>query len=673
SSRSALLFKTTLIYSPVLILQLSILHSILFPLSVGKFMFFWSIQYEKRSHWNLLAGETLQEVCRFWCYRSLPMPLYKRTPFSLVETPQSLESHELVFQVRFTKEIFKDYQYPAFIREYLNRVNLYRQRLWTCKITGKTNLTYEEALVSEQLANEKVQQFPKELVAPVLQMVQFSPLKLIDIVNNICKRLQERLSEGDELYGRKDQSVCACKILKVLGDAEKSSYEVGWIDKDKNVIDHSVVRAEDLIRKKLPFTREVLKSFIRESTSRSFPWILHEKLARRYGVSTEVPEELRDKISPKGKKKRKKIETENSHGSKKKKKEDEPAEPIKYPIDDLLVQPDADDPVLTDRPTPSRDFNVPMDCVGDLLMVWDFCSSFSKLLQLSPFSLEDFQNAICHKDNNLILIVESHAAVLRLLIKERGEYFTAIHNKNRSGTITVINWTNYVCDFLEMVDVPELSTNIATIKRNQYGLLETHAKLGIFRELVSQALASDAVRELLDTLIEQQQALAATKRGEAVEEGRKRREEKELQKAVSGTKKEFLQREIEKRFVRTNSLGKDKNYNRYWFFSRDGRIFVESPDSKLWGYYSSKEEVDALIGSLNVKGVRERALQKQMDKCYDRICSAIQKRSKDIAHKIAMEEAVVRRSSRVRAPQKDSPALAFLSYVNKWKDKVIAP
>lgn len=59
-------------------------------------------------------------------------------------------------------------------REYLNRINLYRQRVWTCKSTGKGNLTYEEALVSEQHATEKVQELPNELLAPVLHTIQFS-------------------------------------------------------------------------------------------------------------------------------------------------------------------------------------------------------------------------------------------------------------------------------------------------------------------------------------------------------------------------------------------------------------------------------------------------------------------------------------------------------------------
>lgn len=43
-----------------------------------------------------------------------------------------------------------------------------------CKSTGKGNLTYEEALVSEKRAAEKVQELPKELVAPALRIIQFS-------------------------------------------------------------------------------------------------------------------------------------------------------------------------------------------------------------------------------------------------------------------------------------------------------------------------------------------------------------------------------------------------------------------------------------------------------------------------------------------------------------------
>ncbi|PSS30848.1 DDT domain-containing protein [Actinidia chinensis var. chinensis] len=715
------------------------------------------------------------------------MPLYKRKPFPLAERPKDLKPQERVFQVRFTKEIFRDYG------EYLNRINLYRQRIWTCKVTAKTNLTFEEALVSEKHATEKVQRFPKELVVPVLRDVQFSMLTLKDLANKIATKLQEQLSEGTELYGKRNNRVYPCKIIKVLAEeAGRTQYEVAWLDKEKKMTENAVVNGEDLVRKKLPFTRDVLKSFIRESTYRSVPWVLHDKLASKYGISTDPPEELRCNFSfqdgrvVRNRKRNRKEEVSKEELRKCKSKKmgngkPEPwipgeiaedklkKEPIKYPIDDILVQPTSDDPVFTERPSLSRDFQIPMDCVGDLLMIWDFCSSFSRLLHLWPFSLEDFEHALCHKDSNLIVIAESHSAILRLLIKDDRNYTTSIQKKKRKPKITLVTWAEYLCDFLEMIGDADLSNYITTVRRGHYGLLDIHAKLGIFRELVAQALTTNLMREKLDECIEQRQELAATRRGEALEEGRQRREDKELRKAeydgkeIKGRslksvenssnsfengnhsrqngdvadkwnknalsprgkhavtnrkqadtlaksngkqhnmdakaalenvkdsskkgvqklvrddgkeamersneqRKEYLEREMEKRFIRTNSLGKDRYHNRYWFFKRDGRIFIESSDSAQWGYYSTKEELDAFVGSLNRKGERERALKKQLEMYYDKICLEMLKRSKEVAHKIAMEEAVVRRSTRVRAPPRENPALAFLKYVNKWKE-----
>ncbi|XP_073013185.1 uncharacterized protein [Typha latifolia] len=697
------------------------------------------------------------------------MPLYKRKPFTLLEPPQDLDPHELVFQVRFTKEIFRDYQ------AYLKKVNLYRRRVWTCKVTGKTNLTYEEALVSEHRAAEKVQQFPKELVAPVLHMVQYSTLNLNNLVNEIYSKLQEDIFEGLELHGKKEQSVSACKILKILDDGETNKYEVGWIDRDKKIIDRSLVKAEYLIRKKPPVSRNALKAFIRESTFQNAPWVVHEKLAKDHRINTEPPAKLMDvftirdgyfcstkltrrltRDSDKSSKRRTEIEEEgledvNNIRKKLKKDEEKTKEdPMKYPIDDLLVQPAVDDPIFTKRPSLSTDFKVPMDCVGDLVMVWDFCSSFSRLMHLWPFTLTEFENAVCHKESNLVLIMEVHSAILHLLIKDEGEYFMAMQKKRRKSKITLVNWVEYICDFLEMEDRAAFSGHLATIRRGHYGLLDIRIKLGILRELVAEALTTGAIRDKLDDCIEQQQALAATTR----EVARRTREEQDLNKEerdkkemnqssengkgsllksgadkgnhisengdgkhdisklkgtsskmrlVAGSyaekekslshrknsmrghhrgkdkhkeveekkseegQKQHFEREIEKLSIRTSSLGKDRDYNRYWFFRHEGRLFVESSDSKQWGYYTTAEELNALLSSLNPKGERERALKRQLEKFYNRISAALHKRSKD-AQRDLLEEAVLRRSTRVRAQPRVNPAMAFLKYVNKWKE-----
>lgn len=73
---------------------------------------------------------------------------------------------------------------------------MYRERIWTCKITGRANLTYEEgmllhmrnstfpfvsypyshvsALLSEKKASAMTEQFPETYVKPFLQLIQGS-------------------------------------------------------------------------------------------------------------------------------------------------------------------------------------------------------------------------------------------------------------------------------------------------------------------------------------------------------------------------------------------------------------------------------------------------------------------------------------------------------------------
>ncbi|KAK1276725.1 DNA mismatch repair protein MLH1 [Acorus gramineus] len=231
--------------------------------------------------------------------------------------------------------------------------------------------------------------------------------------------------------------------------------------------------------------------------------------------------------------------------------------------------------------------------------------------------------------------------------------------------------------FVQDVDKGKNRKKRQKVENENFDLLESTEK-----KSKKEAINTNAIRWQLDEYVEQRQALASMKRGES----RKKRElkisEGEDAREVNGHdlgngdakfhavegQEEYLEREIEKRFLRTNPLGKDKLHNRYWFFRRDGRIFVESSDSTQWGYYTTKEELDLMMGSLNPKGVRERNLKRQLEKHYQMISLALQKRSKDTAQKVMLESAVLRRSTRVRAHPKENPATAFLKYVNKWKE-----
>ncbi|BAB10012.1 unnamed protein product [Arabidopsis thaliana] len=700
------------------------------------------------------------------------MPLLKKKSHKLLEPPKNLEPQELVYQVRLTNEIFRDYQL------YLKRLNLYRNRVWTCKSTGKTSLSYEEALDSEKLAGKKVQTLPRELVAPALRIIQFSTLSLKDLADKIATELQDCFFPGAELYGERDGELHPCKILRIVSDGDsKPQYEVGFLDKNKEVDDNTVLFGEDLSWKKFPFSRNFLKSFIRDSTCHSIPWVVNDYLAKAHEITRKIPKELQNKYvfqngelvqqrkqeDKTGRENRKRKRAENGkHVAEETDREvnGSEEEAINYPIEDLLLPPDPD---VTQRPSPSRDFSVPMDCVGDLLMVWDFCTSFGRQLHLWRFSLEDFENAVCHKESNLVLIMEVHASLFRFLINERGDSFKALQRRSRKSKITLITWAEYLCDFLESVNTPDLCFDVGTIKRGHYGLLDPNVKLKILRELVNHITETGMFKGEIDELVEQRHALGAARREEALAEARQIREEKERSKTgeeangvldnnrlekkknsaqvlessedskknestAGGSKMEngsvssenieksekrlignvylrkhkrqmtdtkiepkeeeedekaeedeeekgfsvkkqevksasedekgtferrgpeqrrqYYEREMEKIVIRTNPLGKDRDYNRYWWFRSNGRIFVENSDSEEWGYYTAKEELDALMGSLNRKGERELSLYTQLEIFYDRICSTLQKRTKDIAHNIEMEEAVVRRSTR---------------------------
>lgn len=730
------------------------------------------------------------------------MPLLKRKAYALSKPPHDLQPHELVFQVRFTKEIFKDYE------EYLKKLNLYCQRLWTCKVTGKTNLTYEEALTSEHQATEKVQQFPKEYKGPVLKLVQFSVLRLDELVNTIIKAYKHHFVPGDGLVYLEGNSLRPCKVIRAIEESNSRSgtgaYEVEWLDNNKNVIKTSVESSDKLVRKKNPFTRALLKSFIRESVrdnmGRNAPWVVHEQLCREYKITTDPPDELKkffvkqepshEQANGKGKrlstedieweahvytKHRRKDTQESGDGGIKMDGDKDKAkkvvavnmQPIKYPIDDSLVQSSDDDPAFTKRPIPSSDFSLPVDCIGSLLMVWNFCLLFGKAIHLFPFSLEEFEKVLECKVEDPVLLREVHNALLHSALSDPAIHQSFAQKRKRKVIVSVQTWKDDLSDFLELEGLEKLARHSATVRNGSYRQLDPSVKLDILCELVSHSLVSSVIRDQLDLIVEEKQAISAQKRkeemkkgkelqekhaqttdtdhafmeastrvhpedsdsGENTDDGRpssinpnglpdtissnssvlvpgasrqlalkikaasdqaeereedknteeddevqqkwtaqrealrvRKRQEKKLIELKR--RQEQLEREIEKRTVRTDPLGVDRDYNRYWFFPREGRIFVEDKESTKWGYYSVKEELEALYGSLNSKGVREKALQRQLEKHYTKISDALQRRSKDIAHRIAIEEYSVRRSSRVKYASQQTGAIV---YKNKYR------
>jgi hypothetical protein len=306
-------------------------------------------------------------------------------------------------------------------------------------------------------------------------VVDAGPLRIDELVDSLYKDFKERFVVGEVVTGTRGEgsstSTCMCQILKVLKEEGKKDetprYNVAWLDDNNRKIGISKESADDLKRKQHPFSRALLKAFVRESASsgpsRNSPWSVHDKQARKYKIPLVAPErpKLTDtplkRTPPSERGKHNKVdEMVNEAHTQKKRKHPEATsarkkadgkrqhvhkaaaailQPTRYPIEDSHVKLSSEDPQLNDRPVPSTDFLLPMACVGDLLMVWDFCSLFSKALLLSPFTLEELEKSLDYKEGEAPLLLEINFALLCIALTDpilQDEFF---HRRKRHSEV----------------------------------------------------------------------------------------------------------------------------------------------------------------------------------------------------------------------------------------------
>ncbi|XP_067895406.1 bromodomain adjacent to zinc finger domain protein 1A isoform X2 [Heterodontus francisci] len=136
------------------------------------------------------------------------MPLLHRKPFVRQKPPADLKPDEEVFYCRMTIEIFRNYD------DFFERTILCNSLVWSCAITGKPGLTYQEALESESKARQNLQNFPEPLVVPILYLTTLA----------CCSRLHELC---DDLYMYTKDRYFAGEIVEVTSvSGLKQTYKV---------------------------------------------------------------------------------------------------------------------------------------------------------------------------------------------------------------------------------------------------------------------------------------------------------------------------------------------------------------------------------------------------------------------------------------------------------------
>ncbi|KAF2652176.1 glycosyltransferase family 57 protein [Lophiostoma macrostomum CBS 122681] len=261
-------------------------------------------------------------------YIALSIPLiaycslvqYKRKPVKPEPLPPFLDDNTEVWVIEATGEVFADYE------KYLSRRDFYSQRNFTCESTGHQGYTFFEAMESEVCAVPGVRKysqslivnqteasieinsiFPDGLRARVLEFVQFkNTARMDDLVNLVFDHFREHYATGDRVsvehdnvrrYGAITQIQDTSKFHQMFSgqpadDQFRSfTYHITLDDSSEQLTKY---KATELQRDRRVYSKLVLKQFLRSAVSREAwngaPWTIKDHLAKRYNISTTVPE-----------------------------------------------------------------------------------------------------------------------------------------------------------------------------------------------------------------------------------------------------------------------------------------------------------------------------------------------------------------------------------------------
>ncbi|KAF2686344.1 glycosyltransferase family 57 protein [Lentithecium fluviatile CBS 122367] len=235
-------------------------------------------------------------------YSAVGVVQYKRKTVKLEPQPPFLDDHTEVWVIDATGEVFTDYE------RYLNRRDFYLQKNFTCESTGHTGYTYFEAMESETEASKEIDSiFPEGLRSRVLEFVQFrNTARMDDLVNLVFDHFREHYMVGDRVsvdtehgrrYGMISQMTDTSRLHSIFNgqstdDQFRSfTYMITMEDNGEEVTRY---KASELQRDRRVYSKLVLKQFLRSAVSREAwngaPWMVKDRLAKRYNIPTKVPE-----------------------------------------------------------------------------------------------------------------------------------------------------------------------------------------------------------------------------------------------------------------------------------------------------------------------------------------------------------------------------------------------
>lgn len=363
-----------------------------------------------------------------------------------------------VWACRFTGEVFERYE------DYIGAIAQYRQRAWTCEFTGKQSLTFEEALESELGATKWIEMFPQSHFLALLNRVQFNTKRIEELTNEVFDYFSEHYVEGQELDVVDGNDIKKVRIVREVasggdspgrgpdagGDEDDDDmdmsmsaqpsiqYEVVWLDEPDRT--DTLVEEEAIMKpaQKIPASKTLIKNAIRAVASKNNwgsggPWLVRQSIAEEYSITRELPAPLKRKHedwlnrAELAKKAKREAAAETVEQRKAREREERARraeeerqrriEELKYPMpDELLAAEGVQQPPLALPTSLSMHIRTTGPNFSRAVTVWSALNTFSRWWNLSPFTFEDFDQALHH--GPCTLMSEAFVSLLRVVVQE---------------------------------------------------------------------------------------------------------------------------------------------------------------------------------------------------------------------------------------------------------------
>ncbi|XP_019881429.2 bromodomain adjacent to zinc finger domain protein 1A isoform X2 [Aethina tumida] len=234
------------------------------------------------------------------------MPLLKKKQFEKTSTTL-LRDEEEVFYCEITGEVFRDYE------EFSERLFLCNSMVWTCSMTGKSNLTYQEAVESEENARKSLQEFPVELKIPILFLAtKTKRTSFGEMAEDVFIYAKDRYFIGENLEtsftGNKWKDSHVLQVISVPEGSLKQSppkngnnsdrnffppanvykYEIEHLDaEDEDVSEIMIVDHSQIRRRKSAFSREKSKLFLKQyvEPDENGIWVVKPSAVEDFGLN----------------------------------------------------------------------------------------------------------------------------------------------------------------------------------------------------------------------------------------------------------------------------------------------------------------------------------------------------------------------------------------------------